>query len=250
MSSWSSTATGASHSSSSGKSIHDSLVMLPSMKILNPKKRSRPYYLDQYFANDDDLTGTTKMTLAERRQIITKVYPNFIQSAAKRIHSVKHALAKEQNVQKKKTQEEISKKDDVGSKNSKDEKETESSPKKNEEAKEPATADKKESESSLEMKTNKSSSTPDKKCSTHEDDDKDDDTTWTYTTLGRKQNFIQQLQKEKEKLQKDMEKIEQKRKDIFTKQHELWGVYKYGLQTISKLTDLQDAPDAILPGNF
>jgi hypothetical protein len=31
---------------------------------------------------------------------------------------------------------------------------------------------------------------------------------------------------------------------------ELRNVYMYGLQKVSKLQDLQDAPDAILPGNF
>lgn len=39
-------------------------------------------------------------------------------------------------------------------------------------------------------------------------------------------------------------------KDIVESIHELRQVYLYGLQTVSKLQDLRDAPDAILPGNF
>ena len=38
--------------------------------------------------------------------------------------------------------------------------------------------------------------------------------------------------------------------DIVRSIHELRKVYLYGLQTVSKLQDLRDAPDAILPGNF
>lgn len=38
--------------------------------------------------------------------------------------------------------------------------------------------------------------------------------------------------------------------NIINSVHELRKVYLYGLQTVSKLQDLRDAPDAILPGNF
>jgi hypothetical protein len=38
--------------------------------------------------------------------------------------------------------------------------------------------------------------------------------------------------------------------DILRSIEELRRVYLYGLQTVSKLQDLRDAPDAILPGNF
>jgi hypothetical protein len=38
--------------------------------------------------------------------------------------------------------------------------------------------------------------------------------------------------------------------DIIQSIQELRKVYLYGLQTVSKLQDLRDAPDAILPGNF
>jgi hypothetical protein len=37
---------------------------------------------------------------------------------------------------------------------------------------------------------------------------------------------------------------------IVTSIQELRNVYLHGLQTVSELQDLQDAPDAILPGNF
>jgi hypothetical protein len=37
---------------------------------------------------------------------------------------------------------------------------------------------------------------------------------------------------------------------IVSSLQELRNVYLYGLQTVSELQDLQDAPDAILPGNF
>ena len=38
--------------------------------------------------------------------------------------------------------------------------------------------------------------------------------------------------------------------NVINSVHELRKVYLYGLQTVSKLQDLRDAPDAILPGNF
>ena len=39
-------------------------------------------------------------------------------------------------------------------------------------------------------------------------------------------------------------------KNIIQSIQELRKVYLFGLQTVSKLQDLRDAPDAILPGNF
>lgn len=44
--------------------------------------------------------------------------------------------------------------------------------------------------------------------------------------------------------------VEKFYKDKIKSQLYLWDVYKYGLQSVLKLNDLRDAPDAILPGNF
>lgn len=53
-----------------------------------------------------------------------------------------------------------------------------------------------------------------------------------------------------QQLAQELQQMEQRRKDVLQKQTELWDVYKFGLEKISNLNDLRDAPDAILPGNF
>lgn len=62
-------------------------------------------------------------------------------------------------------------------------------------------------------------------------------------------DMIKHIEEEKRQVQQEMERIEEKRKAFFSKQSDLIGVYMYGLKNISKLTDVRDAPDAILPNN-
>ena len=53
-----------------------------------------------------------------------------------------------------------------------------------------------------------------------------------------------------QQLKQELEQMENKRLETRQKQIEFWGLYKYALEKVSKLNDLRDAPDAILPGNF
>jgi len=62
-------------------------------------------------------------------------------------------------------------------------------------------------------------------------------------------DFIKYLEEQKTLVQQEVERLEEKRRAFFSKQSDLVGVYMYGLEKISKLTDVRDAPDAILPGN-
>jgi hypothetical protein len=83
--------------------------------------------------------------------------------------------------------------------------------------------------------------------------DENDDSEKTRRPIANKlanEHNIDCLKRQKELVAKDIQIIEEKRRNIFTKQRELWGMYRYGLEKISKLTDLRDAPDALLPGNF
>jgi hypothetical protein len=60
---------------------------------------------------------------------------------------------------------------------------------------------------------------------------------------------VEYIQEQRTLVQQDTQRLEEKRKAFFQKQSDLVGVYMYGLEKISKLTDLRDSPDAILPGN-
>jgi hypothetical protein len=62
--------------------------------------------------------------------------------------------------------------------------------------------------------------------------------------------FLQVAQQQYERVCEEIREIEVKRQNCIKQQAELWGVYKYGLTVIVKVTDLRDAPDAIMPGNF
>ena len=62
-------------------------------------------------------------------------------------------------------------------------------------------------------------------------------------------DFVKYIEEQKKLVQQDMDRLEEKRKTFFSKQSDLIGVYMYGLEKIAKLTDVRDAPDAILPGN-
>lgn len=62
-------------------------------------------------------------------------------------------------------------------------------------------------------------------------------------------DVLKRIEEQKKQVEQDMERLEEKRRAFFTKQSDLVGVYMYGLEKISKLTDVRDAPDAILPGN-
>lgn len=50
--------------------------------------------------------------------------------------------------------------------------------------------------------------------------------------------------------QEELEKMENTRQKILQEVVEVWGAYRYGLTQIAGLTDLSEAPDAIMPGNF
>ena len=52
------------------------------------------------------------------------------------------------------------------------------------------------------------------------------------------------------RLQAENVRLVRKRRDVLLRHHDLWSVYEYGLERISRLNDLRDAPDAVLPGNF
>jgi hypothetical protein len=62
-------------------------------------------------------------------------------------------------------------------------------------------------------------------------------------------DFVEYAKEQKLLVTQDMERIQEKRRAFFSKQSDLIGVYMYGLDKISKLADVRDAPDAILPGN-
>lgn len=62
-------------------------------------------------------------------------------------------------------------------------------------------------------------------------------------------DFVEYAKEQKRLVTQEMERIEEKRLSFFSKQSDLIAVYIYGLDKISKLADVRDAPDAILPGN-
>lgn len=61
--------------------------------------------------------------------------------------------------------------------------------------------------------------------------------------------FVAYLEEQKNSIDNDCKEIERKRKTTLQKQFDLWDVYRDGLRTVSQLTDLRDAPDAVLPNN-
>eukprot|EP00521_Asterionellopsis_glacialis_P006011 CAMPEP_0195282050 /NCGR_PEP_ID=MMETSP0707-20130614/1103_1 /TAXON_ID=33640 /ORGANISM="Asterionellopsis glacialis, Strain CCMP134" /LENGTH=231 /DNA_ID=CAMNT_0040340999 /DNA_START=42 /DNA_END=740 /DNA_ORIENTATION=- len=230
-------------SSSTGKAITDSLIMFPNML-----KRPR--------TNVDETNGTAAMTLSERRRAIVEVYPNFVQPAAKRIHAMEQQILKEEKIRKQQMARSNNEEKVIAKSGSGQDKEEQKMPQK---GKNNTTVPKemepqnKEDKSITSSKDESSSSSSKTQLQLQEKKTRNSEESlpnYDYTAGKRKRDFVQHLQREQEKLRKDMENIEQKRNDIFTRQRELWGVYKNGLETISKLTDLQDAPDAILPGNF
>jgi hypothetical protein len=62
-------------------------------------------------------------------------------------------------------------------------------------------------------------------------------------------DFVEYAKEQKLLVTQEMERIQEKRQGFFSKQSDLVGVYMYGLDKISKLADVREAPDAILPGN-
>jgi hypothetical protein len=62
-------------------------------------------------------------------------------------------------------------------------------------------------------------------------------------------DFVEYAKEQKLLVTQEMERMEEKRRAFFSKQSDLIAVYLYGLDKISKLADVRDAPDAILPGN-
>jgi len=63
-------------------------------------------------------------------------------------------------------------------------------------------------------------------------------------------NSLRYLKNQSRLVAQENEAINAKRRKFLQKHADLLGVYTYGLEQISKLTTLTDAPDAILPGNF
>jgi hypothetical protein len=61
---------------------------------------------------------------------------------------------------------------------------------------------------------------------------------------------LQRYQELSKQAQDELDSIAEQRQQIYTKQVELWGAYKYGLEKISNLNDLALAPDALMKGNF
>lgn len=61
---------------------------------------------------------------------------------------------------------------------------------------------------------------------------------------------LQRYHNDLEKQQEELKQIEDTRKDVLQEIVNVWGVYKYGLMKIGALTELSEAPDAIMPGNF
>jgi hypothetical protein len=74
---------------------------------------------------------------------------------------------------------------------------------------------------------------------------------FTQTTESKSHDSltVEYIQEQRKRVEQDTQRLEEKRKAFFQKQSDLVGVYMYGLEKISKLTDLRDSPDAILPGN-
>jgi hypothetical protein len=62
-------------------------------------------------------------------------------------------------------------------------------------------------------------------------------------------DFVEYAKEQKLLITQEMERMEEKRRAFFSKQSDLIAVYMYGLDKISQLADVRDAPDAILPGN-
>mmetsp|Transcript_38496 Transcript_38496/g.43944 ORF Transcript_38496/g.43944 Transcript_38496/m.43944 type:complete len:184 (+) Transcript_38496:38-589(+) len=62
--------------------------------------------------------------------------------------------------------------------------------------------------------------------------------------------FATQLKAITQSIENDIEEVEEKKIATQEKQFLIWKTYLSGLEEISILTDLRDAPDAIMPGNF
>lgn len=64
------------------------------------------------------------------------------------------------------------------------------------------------------------------------------------------QDFVQYLKEQSKLVEESNEKLTEQRTEIFQSQTRIWNTYLEGLSTISQLTDLRQAPDAIMPHNF
>mmetsp|Transcript_48871 Transcript_48871/g.147254 ORF Transcript_48871/g.147254 Transcript_48871/m.147254 type:complete len:206 (-) Transcript_48871:224-841(-) len=53
-----------------------------------------------------------------------------------------------------------------------------------------------------------------------------------------------------ESLKEDNQRILRRRQEALVRHRDFLGLYEFALDRISRLNDLRDAPDAILPGNF
>ncbi|KAI2494107.1 hypothetical protein MHU86_20420 [Fragilaria crotonensis] len=64
------------------------------------------------------------------------------------------------------------------------------------------------------------------------------------------QDFVQYLKEQSKLVEESNQKLTEQRTEIFQSQTRIWNTYLEGLSTISQLTDLRHAPDAIMPHNF
>lgn len=64
------------------------------------------------------------------------------------------------------------------------------------------------------------------------------------------QKYALYIDEQTKSLQDDIEAIEKRRLATLAKQSKVYKTYIYGLSTIAQLSDLRDAPDALMPSNF
>lgn len=64
------------------------------------------------------------------------------------------------------------------------------------------------------------------------------------------QKYALYIKEQTKSLQDDIEAIERRRLATIAKQSKVYKTYIYGLSTIAQLSDLRDAPDALMPSNF
>lgn len=61
---------------------------------------------------------------------------------------------------------------------------------------------------------------------------------------------IQRCQDDLQRQDHELSQMEDTKQQVLQEIIDVWGVYKYGLTKIAALTELSEAPDAIMPGNF
>ena len=64
------------------------------------------------------------------------------------------------------------------------------------------------------------------------------------------QDYVKYLQHQSDLVDQDNQRLQDKRNETLQTHTKVWKTYLHGLSTISQLTDLRHAPDAIMPNNF